>query len=374
MNTEIPLNEMKPIGPVIYYDLQLDDLELKEDHIFSCLKDFDCVFTDCGRGALRLISEYIGEGEVLIPDYSCNAISQGFPRQNMVLYPMGEDFVPDPDLLERMITRATKMICVNNFCGRLQEDEIIRGLLRLKEKYDLVLLEDATQSFLSSFQTFGDFCTTSLYKWFPVPAGAALYSRSPLPEIIKRPLRKRKEPSRAYAMVLKAMQIRGEEGIDEQVQALTDRLFDAFEEENTAGTSLPVASITDLDRFLLRCQSVSQCRQKRAENAAAFAGMLHYDRIRPVWKRLPGDQEALLCYPIFCRTMEERDALQRSLEQQKIYAPVYWRLKPPFGTFRESREICGRVLCFPVDQRYDLDDMQRMADAVNHWEETWEEI
>ena len=372
----------RPVGPVIYFDLELEGIEFREDNVFSCLSGYDAVFTDCGRGALRLISEYAGEGEVLVPDYSCNAIAQGFQNMIMVPYPMGENFVPDPDVLERLITPRTRMISVNHFCGRLLDPEIIQGLLKLKERYGLILHEDATQSFLSAFQTFGDFCTTSLYKWFPVPAGAVLYSRTQLPETMKRPLRKRGEPPRAYAMILKTLLLRNEEGMDEDVRAISERWFDLFEEENVANAELPVASMTELDRFLLSCHSVSYCQKKRSENAAALARMLHYDRIRPVWERLPDERDALLCYPVFVTRgngvqngrgfrslMEMRDALQHYLEEQEIYAPVYWRLKPPFGTFEESRRICNQILCLPMDQRYTIADMQRVADAVNHWQE-----
>ena len=140
-------NRVHPIGPVIYYDLELENVEPQEDHVFSCLRDYDCVYTDCGRAALRLISEYVREGEVLVPDYSCNAMSQGFQQLDIVPYPMGEDFVPDPEVLERLITPRTKMISVNHFCGRPLEEDTIRGLLRLKERYGLILHEDATQSF-----------------------------------------------------------------------------------------------------------------------------------------------------------------------------------------------------------------------------------
>ena len=91
-------NRVHPIGPVIYYDLELENVEPQEDHVFSCLRDYDCVYTDCGRAALRLISEYVREGEVLVPDYSCNAMSQGFQQLDIVPYPMGEDFVPDPEV------------------------------------------------------------------------------------------------------------------------------------------------------------------------------------------------------------------------------------------------------------------------------------
>ena len=45
-------NREHPIGPVIYYDLELENVEPQEDHVFSCLRDYDCVCTDCGRAAV----------------------------------------------------------------------------------------------------------------------------------------------------------------------------------------------------------------------------------------------------------------------------------------------------------------------------------
>ena len=33
----------------------------------------------------------------------------------------------------------------------------------------------------------------------------------------------------------------------------------------------------------------------------------------------------------------------------------------------ESKEIYSRILCFPIDQRYDTDDMERIIATVKEW-------
>lgn len=360
---------LKPVGPIIYYDLPFEELTPVEGNIFEYLRDFDCVFTDNGRAAMRLVGEYLGSGEILMSDYSCLSVAFGFQSPlKIVNYPIKDDYSPDLEAIERLITKDTRLICVNQFCGRLLDPETVDGLLRLKEKYGVLLLEDATQSIMSSPRTFGDFCTSSLYKWFPCVSGGVLYSRTPLPaEIKNRKLRVRAPHKRAYAMVLKALQVKGI--LDRQ--DLADPMFDQFEDDNREEALLPIAGMPALDRFLLTCFNVENARRKRTDNAISVSRMIRYDMgiIQPVYDRLPDEADCLLCYPIRVSDKARRDALKAHLEDNGIYAPGYWHLEPPFGSYPESVALSEKVLCLPIDQRYNEEDMQRVADVINRWQE-----
>ena len=76
----------------------------------------------------------------------------------------------------------------------------------------------------------------------------------------------------------------------------------------------------------------------------------------------PVDTWAPLCFPILS---DRADDLGRSLAEQKIFCPRYWRtLTSPVEDFPHEHELSGKLIALPCDQRYGMDDMERIAKAV----------
>ena len=78
---------------------------------------------------------------------------------------------------------------------------------------------------------------------------------------------------------------------------------------------------------------------------------------------LKEDKEVPLYFPIL---VEDRAALQRHLVSNAIYAPVVWPKDENQPTQCEGAENAYRhLLCIPIDQRYDADDMNRIIEVIN---------
>ena len=60
----------------------------------------------------------------------------------------------------------------------------------------------------------------------------------------------------------------------------------------------------------------------------------------------------------------KRDALRRHLIQRQIYCPVHWPLSGLHRISEKAKRIYGEELSLVCDQRYDVDDMHRMVDAI----------
>ena len=64
--------------------------------------------------------------------------------------------------------------------------------------------------------------------------------------------------------------------------------------------------------------------------------------------------------------MDERKNLQALLADNDVYAPVVWpkaECCPPVSEIAES--IYRHILCIPIDQRYDVDDMERIISILS---------
>lgn len=72
-----------------------------------------------------------------------------------------------------------------------------------------------------------------------------------------------------------------------------------------------------------------------------------------------------LCYPFMAADPDEAARLRQTLLSERVYVPCYWRevLSEP-GVPALERELAGRLLPLPIDQRYGVEDMNRLAAIV----------
>ena len=78
-----------------------------------------------------------------------------------------------------------------------------------------------------------------------------------------------------------------------------------------------------------------------------------------------GQWNVPLYFPIL---VKERTSFQKHLVQNAIYAPVVW---PKDGNQPQQCEGAEKayehLLCIPIDQRYGLDDMERICNVINEY-------
>ena len=344
------------------YHLEFEKLCRVQGNIFDYLHDFHCVWMDCGRGPLKLFSRIIGSGEALLPDYMAQSVLDGFPPPlKMVYYHVEKDFSIDFIDLEKRITPQTRVIYVNNFFGRLPSERTVEQLLELKQKYGLILFEDTTQSLLSSPCTLGDYCAASLWKWFPAPDGGVLYSKEVIPSQYTDLLLPRVPPQKAYGMVLKTMQLRGEM----DCRAKYDAIFETFEPELEQAESR-LYKMSDFSRFLFGCCNVEEARKARISNMWYLLDKIQTPAIRPVYDDFGDD-----CPSMLALYVENRDSLKDYLWGQGIYCSVLWNLgNTVFKDNPASMDISRHILCLPIDQRYGVDEMNYIAESISSWSKT----
>lgn len=102
--------------------------------------------------------------------------------------------------------------------------------------------------------------------------------------------------------------------------------------------------------------------RRRMDNLAQLRQRLDHLNRFAIW---PVQPVAALCYPLLVKSVETATRLRAQLLDQHIYVPSYWRevLSSPTSPPIE-RDWAQCLLPLPIDQRYNVDDMNRLADAI----------
>ena len=75
-----------------------------------------------------------------------------------------------------------------------------------------------------------------------------------------------------------------------------------------------------------------------------------------------------LYFPLYVNSADERDELQKFMAERKIYCPVIWPIPNNLTVLTEnSKYIYNHILCVPIDQRYDLNDMRIIVKAFDDY-------
>ena len=81
------------------------------------------------------------------------------------------------------------------------------------------------------------------------------------------------------------------------------------------------------------------------------------------------EQEVPLYFPIYVR--EDREKFQKYMAENEIYCPIIWKKSQYIKDEkqRESDYIYEHILCVPCDQRYDIDDMERIVRTMKKYKD-----
>ena len=139
----------------------------------KCLMTTSC--TDALEMSAMLINIQAGD-EVIVPSYTFVSSALAFAREgaNIVFCDSREDHPGmDEDALESLITNKTRAIVAVHYAGVATD---MNKIMRLSEKYNLFIIEDAAQAIDASFEgkplgSFGHFACFSFHETKNIQAG-----------------------------------------------------------------------------------------------------------------------------------------------------------------------------------------------------------
>jgi hypothetical protein len=334
------------------YELNIQSLKESEDNFLSFLSDFNTLFFDSGRSAIRALNGTLKKGIVLMPDYICRSVTDSFDSSFEIrFYKVKSDFSIDlPDLLNKLDENITVLYIMNYF-GMIQRTEVLQELLEQKKKYGFTIVEDSTHSILSEANTIGDYCVCSLRKWLPIADGGVLYSRRELPFGSEKRWEKKKPSAVWDAMILKRWFI--EQKVDSN--ALYRKIF--AEEEDRLDGQTEVYEISELSKIMLRYYSVKDISERRRRNYRQIKKYFDSREETEICPVFMTDNFVPLSFPIY---VKKRDELRKYLMEHRIYCAVHWPLEDPSLSNRSEH-----ILSLPVDQRYGKEHMDYLCRVLD---------
>ena len=116
--------------------------------------------------------------------------------------------------------------------------------------------------------------------------------------------------------------------------------------------------MSKLTKNLLHGIDYEFVKQRRTENFKYLHGRL--GKINQLKLKIPSGAFA---YPLM---LENAGEIRKQLIKQKIYIPVLWpNVLDECAVASWEYKLASDVLPLPVDQRYDLDDMEYIAETMS---------
>lgn len=337
---------------------------LQHPRQFGC-DGADFVWLSTGRSALRFVIKTIEERNnlvakrILLPPFTCNTVINPFIEAGFEIhyYDVDRNLNSSIDLLlETAFAKDLSIILFHRYFGF----ETLNGNRKKFEdlqKNGIIIVEDCTQCLYSSFDKhIADYTVGSIRKWLGTPDGAfAVCAKG---SFTNKPTQydEKLEKAKIIASYNKYKYLfKGEGEKSQYLQQFRDA-------EDILNKQKGWYSISDISARLQSNIDITEMTRKRHDNFETLLfNFPESNNIEPLFKKL--DEEVVpLYFPIL---VKDRTSLQRFLINYDIYAPVIWPKSICQPTVCDEAEyLYDHLLCIPIDQRYDKEDMMRVISVL----------
>ena len=332
--------------------------------IFGCM-GFDYVWLSTGRSAIRFVIEAIEYNNpelkkvAVLPSFTCDTVFEPFFKKGyeVYYYPVEKNLTTTSDaILQAVKEHDASIVLFHRYFGFDTLDDQLDKLCDTLRKLGKYSIEDCTQCLYSDIhRAKSDYTIGSIRKWTGTPDGGFAVCQKvsfpSKPRITDIELEKAKIDA-SYA---KYRYLFNHEGNKKEMLAMYRYAEDILDQQKEiyaiSETSAKVQSNLDVDNL----------KKKRQFNFSVLLNSIKAP-IKPLFV-LNSNREVPLYFPIF---VEDRVSLQKYLIQNAIYAPIVWPKSDMQPKVCDSAEyLYQHLLCIPIDQRYDEDDMIRVAKVIN---------
>ena len=286
---------------------------------------------NCGRNALAYLFQSRKIRKLKVPYFLCDSVFQVCSREGVEksYYHIERDFRPTDDLE----LAEDEWLYLVNFYGQLSNKE----LKEYVKRFGRVIVDQANGYFEEPIPGVDTLYTCR--KWFGVADGAFLYTDTPLEETFPQ------DESFARMGFLLG-----------RFERSANEFYSAYSANNRLFANEPIKRMSKLTRNLLCGIDYKIAERRRRENFA----YLH--------ERLGAANQlelktASFMYPLLVRNGA---SLRKELQAEKLYIPTLWPAVFEVAA-PESLEyqMAENILPLPIDQRYDIGDMEYIVQKIN---------
>lgn len=349
---------------------QINSFGNSDVHYASDFREWDhLVFTHSGRSAITTAIQHLGleKSLVFIPSFSCHSITDAFLSCDcsIVYYPANrDDLTVDVTELFRLIDENKPAILYT--CPLFGFD----SLSSLRKHYEEIqdrgirIMEDVTHSLLSGFaSSAADVVVCSLRKWLEIPDGGFVWGLKNF-DVADFYLTHRENPDIVMNFInaskLKLEYFRT--GNDELKQVFLPLFYKNNDIFNDAGQRYRMSSFS---YDILAHADFQQIIERRRANYNYLLNHLNNPLIEVIFNSLSAEDVPL--YMQIYVHKGKRTPLQQALVQERLYCPVIW--PTPLSVLsacpKQDVQFHEDMLSLVIDQRYDLQDMERLVQNIN---------
>ena len=296
---------------------------------------------------------------VLLPAYTCESVIEPFLKKGFdtEFFCIDESMRVDAESVISLLkkTKASFFLFHTYFGFNTFTD--INKVTDFCINQKVCVIEDRTQCLYSGIPiSNADYIVGSIRKWCEVPDGGFVAcARGELTENFfeKDATAEKVKLTASYKKFDYLFNGTGEK---EEFLALYSQAEDLLEKQNK------IYSIADSSYAIQGALDTDELKRKRRENYLFLSASLNsIHGIKILFPDLPGGVTPLFM-PII---VEDRQRLRDLLKNERIYAPVIWPKPDAVGECTpHTQYLYDSMLCIPIDQRYDCEDMHRIVQVL----------
>ena len=288
---------------------------------------------NCGRNALAYLIEAKRIESILMPKFMCDSCNGILKRYGVSVryYSIDLNFRPIDIILK---SGGREWLYLVNFYGQLSNEYI----KKMQMLYRNIIVDQAQAYFQKPVVGVDTLYTCR--KFFGVADGAILYSDKEL----RRTFEQDESFERMHFLL-------------GRFERTASEFYPEYAQNNDFFINEPIKKMSKLTENLLHGIDYEIVKKKREKNFETL-----HDRLKKINKLKLTVPEGAFMYPLY---VENGDFIRRELQKKKIYIPILW--PDVFEICDESElefDMAKNILPLPIDQRYDLSDMELLSKEV----------
>ena len=284
------------------------------------------------RNALLYILKARNISKLYIPYYLCDSVYEMCKREGFdyEYYHIDENLLPKFD----KHLGDDEYLYVVNYFGQIDRSKVIE----LKEKFGNIILDNVQAFFEEPIK--GIDTVYSCRKFFGVPDGGYVATDARIDGNL--------------SLDLSMDRMRHVLG---RYEGNAGDYFSDFRQSDEAFSKIELRAMSKLTHNILSAVDYNFVRKRREENFEYLDSCLGQKNGLNV-KKVVGPY----AYPFYC---EDGPAVRKQLAKEKIFVATLWPNVIQVGNSLEKK-YAENILPLPCDQRYDKEDMKRIAHSVLH--------
>ena len=345
---------------------QLPDSPLGSPSQFNCNGE-DFVWLSTGRSAIKYVLLDIEARNpklkkvAVLPSFTCDTVFEPFLKigYELYYYPVDNNLATTSGaILDTVLAHDASVVLFHRYFGFNTLDSQIDRMCETLRKLGKYSIEDCTQCLYSGFsRSQSDYTVGSIRKWTGTPDGGFAVCRKERFTNKPNQTDTMLEQAKVKASYYKYRFLFEHEGDKREMLAMYRKAEDILDNQTE------MFAISETSSRVQANLDKKELISKRKDNFNILFQSLQ-GPIKLLVKSV--DNNAVpLYFPIF---VEDRASLQRHLVQNAIYTPVVWPKDEQQPTQCEGAENAYQhLLCVPIDQRYNTDDMNRIVSVINKY-------